>query len=501
MRGAPLLGTLRWMTIVSPSPASRVAVIGGGIAGLSAAHRLLTQAPGAVDVTVLEASDRLGGWVRTERFAGRFVDFGPDSLLVRTPWAAELCRELGIDGELVAPGAGASRLLIDGKLKVLPAGILAGLPGGPLPFVRSGLLGPIGLLRAALDLVLPDWRAPQTDESIGSLVRRRLGGQVLDHVIDPLLGGVHAGRCDDLSLAATAPQIAAAARADRSLLRGLRKTAPPAPPAGSTPRPVFMGPRDGMQRIADTLVSAIGEGGGALRTGQLVTALEHGESGRIRIVVDGAEDLEYDAVVLAVPARAAAALLRPHVPRSAGVLEDVRYASVAQIALAYRPEDLPALPDGTGFLVPRGENTLVTACTFLDQKWPERERAAADPLSTATVIKCSVGRIDDPRFVDLLDDQIVRKVHDDLARILGFPAGATPLDHRVFRAIRGLPQYQPGHLERVNDLEGELISAFPRLTLAGAAYRGTSVPMCIRQGRDAADLVLHRVLRPVAVRA
>lgn len=494
MRGAPVLGTLRWMTTVSQSPASRVAVIGGGIAGLSAAHRLLTAAPPeTVQVTVLEAGGRLGGWVRSESFAGRPVDFGPDSLLVRTPWAAELSRELGIDNELVAPGVGAARLLINGELKVLPSGILAGLPGGPLPFVRAGLLGPVGLLRAALDLVLPSWRTPHGDESIGSLVRRRLGSQVLNRVIDPLLGGVHAGRCDDLSLAATAPQIAAAAKADRSLLRGLRKTAPPAPAPGAGPRPVFMGPRDGMQRMADALVAAIEEAGGELQTGALVTALEHGEGGRIRVVVDGSDANEYDAVVLAVPARAAAALLRPHVPRSAGVLEELQYASVAQVALAYRPEDLPQVPEGTGFLVPRGEDTLLTACTFLDQKWPERPRTAGDPLAGTTVIKCSVGRIDDPRFIDLTDEQIVRKVHDDLTRVLGFPAGATPLDSRVFRAIRGLPQYTPGHLDRVTDLEGELISAFPRLVLAGAAYRGTSVPMCIRQGRAAADLVLHRV--------
>lgn len=494
MQGVPLLGTLRRMTIVSQSPAARVAVIGGGIAGLSAAHRLLSAGSAeATHVTVLEGADRLGGWVRSEAFAGRPVDFGPDSLLVRTPWAAELCLELGIEDELVAPGVGAARLLIGGELKVLPPGILAGLPGGPLPFVRSGLIGPIGLLRAALDLVLPSWRTPAGDESIGSLVRRRLGSPVLDRVIDPLLGGVHAGRCDDLSLAATAPQIAAAAAADRSLLRGLRKSAPPAPAPGTKPRPVFMGPRDGMQRIADALVGAIEAAGGELRTGQVVTALEHGEAGRIRVVADGADPVEYDAVVLAVPARAAAALLRPHVPRSAEMLGDLQYASVAQVALAYRPEDLPQLPEGTGFLVPRGEDTLVTACTFLDQKWPERDRSASDPHAGATVIKCSVGRIDDPRFIDLDDEQIVRKVGEDLARILGIPAGVAPVDQRVFRAVRGLPQYTPGHLDRVTELEGELISAFPRLALAGAAYRGTSVPLCIRQGRDAADLVLHRV--------
>jgi oxygen-dependent protoporphyrinogen oxidase len=488
-------GNVLGVTTVIKAPAPRVAVIGGGISGLAAAHRLLSAAPaGAVEVTVLEASDRFGGWVRTETFAGRPVDFGPDSLLVRAPWAAELCRELGIDDELVSPGSGSARILVGGELKVLPSGILAGLPSGPMPFVRSGLLGPIGLMRAGLDLVLPG-SAPKGDESIGRLVRRRLGRQVLDRVIDPLLGGVHAGRCDDLSLAATAPQIASAARADRSLLRGLRKTAPPAPPVGSKPSPVFMGPRGGMQRIADELVSAVQAAGGVLESGQSVVRLEHGAAGRVRVVLDGQDSVdavEYDAIVLAIPAAPAAKLLRPHAPHTVAALEDLQYASVAQVALAYRPDEVSGLPDGTGFLVPRGEGRLMTAGTFLDQKWPERPRDVSAPQAEAVVIKCSTGRIDDVRFAGLSDEQLVTAIHDELVEILGLPVGATPLASHVYRVSDGLPQYAPGHLDRIAELEGELISAFPRLAVAGAAYRGTSVPHCIRQGREAADTLLRR---------
>lgn len=495
MRAACPLGNVTGVTAVTQAPATRVAVIGGGISGLAAAHRLLSVAPpGAAEVTVLEASDRFGGWVRTQTFAGRPVDFGPDSLLVRAPWAAQLCRELGIEDELVAPGAGNARLLVGGRLKVLPSGILAGLPGGPMPFVRSGLLGPVGLVRAGLDLVLPG-SGPKGDESIGHLVRRRLGRQVLNRVIDPLLGGVHAGRCDDLSLAATAPQIAAAARADRSLLRGLRKTAPPAPPAGSKPAPVFMGPRGGMQRIADALVSAVQDAGAVLESGQRVAALEHAAGGRIRVVLagqDSAEATEYDAVILAVPAAPAAKLLASHAPHSVGALEQLQYASVAQVALAYDPAVVAGVPDGTGFLVPRGEGTLMTACTFLDQKWPERPRDASAPLAGAAVIKCSTGRIDDVRFEGLSDDALVAAIQGELTKILGLPAGATPLASHVHRVSEGLPQYTPGHLDRIAALEGELISAFPRLVVTGAAYRGTSVPHCIRQGREAADALLRR---------
>lgn len=474
-------------------------------------------------VTVFEAADRFGGWIRTEQFAGRPVDFGPDSLLVRTPWAAQLCRELGIEEELVAPGSGGASILSRGRLRTLPTGILAGLPNGPMPFVRSGLLGPLGIARAGLDLILPA-NAPAGDESIGDLIRRRLGAQTLERVIDPLLGGVHAGRCDDLSLAATAPQIAAAAKADRSLLRGLRKTAPPQPEPGTPARPVFMGPRAGMERIVEALVRSL-DGVADLRLGTAVGALEAldrgpaGGAGGVRLHLEsdpghagqagaGAApaastgSLDFDGVIVAVPAGKAAALLRPHAAAASDTLRALRYASVAQTALAYDPAGLSELPAGTGFLVPRPEGTVMTACTFLDQKWPERRSAKpgpARPLGSdhrdAIVIKCSAGRIEDDRIDHLTDDELVDTLHRELARIIpGLPAAARPVAHRVFRVRQGLPQYEPGHPERISAAVAEVASVLPALTLAGAAYRGTSVPMCIRDGRAGADAQLARLM-------
>lgn len=482
-------------------------VVGGGISGLAAAHRLASEsAPGTLRVTLVEAGERLGGWVRTETFAGRPVDFGPDSLLVRMPWASELAAEVGIDDQLVAPGEGGAFLLSRGKLRTLPPGILAGLPGGPGPFVRSGLLGPLGLLRAGLDLVLPA-NAPKGDESIGHLVRRRLGKQALERVIDPLLGGVHAGRCDDLSLQATAPQIAAAARADRSLLRGLRKTAPPPPPEGAAPKPVFMAPRGGMQQFSDAIVAALGNTAGAqvhVRTNARVTAIEPSTDApagadALRVHLTDGESLEADGVILAVPAAAAANLLEPYAPTAANLLRELRYASVAHTALAYDPSSIATpLPAGTGFLVPRTEHTLMTACTFLDRKWPERRAVGAeaaagaqDELASAVVIKCSAGRIDDPRIDDLTDAQLVATLHGELSRILGLRG--EPLASRVVRVAHGLPQYEPGHPERIEVVMGEARRALPGLSLAGAAYRGASVPLCIRDGRAAADAQLARL--------
>lgn len=477
------------------SPRPHLVILGGGITGLAAAHRLATAAPdGAVQITLLEAGDRLGGWVRTETFAGRPVDFGPDSLLVRMPWAAELAREVGLAEHLVAPGEGGAFLLSRGRLRALPAGILAGLPGGPMPFVRSGLLGPLGLLRAAGDLVLPA-NTPEGDESIGNLVRRRLGRQVLERVIDPLLGGVHAGRCDDLSLQATAPQIAAAARADRSLLRGLRATAPPPPEPGTAPRPVFQSPRAGMRALVDATVAAFGDAVDVRLGARAVQLTDLGDA--VRVVLDGGEELLADGVIVSLPAQPTAELIGAAAPQMASSLRALQYASVAHVAMAFASDQLPELPAGTGFLVPRPERRLMTACTFLDRKWPQRRTVGAehghgdDPLASATVIKCSVGRIDDARFRDLTDVEIVDLLREELRDILGITAPV--LDSRIVRVDGGLPQYSPGHLQRIATATAEIDEALPAVRLVGAAYRGASLPLCIRDGRQGADAQLARL--------
>lgn len=477
------------------APRPHLVILGGGITGLAAAHRLASTTPaGGVEITLVEGSGHLGGWVRTETFAGRPVDFGPDSLLVRMPWAADLAREVGLADHLVAPGEGGAFLLSRGRLRPLPAGILAGLPGGPMPFVRSGLLGPVGLLRAAGDLVLPA-NAPEGDESIGHLVRRRLGRQVLERVIDPLLGGVHAGRCDDLSLQATAPQIAAAARADRSLLRGLRATAPPPPAPGEAPRPVFQSPRAGMRALVDATVAACGDAVQVRLGARAVQLADAGDS--VRVVLDGGEELVADGLIVALPAPATAELIAAAAPQAAETLRALQYASVAHVAMAFAAEELPELPAGTGFLVPRPERRLMTACTFLDRKWPERRAVGAehghgdDPLASATVIKCSVGRIDDARFRDLTDVEIVDLLREELSEILGITAPV--LASRVVRVDGGLPQYAPGHPERIRAAVEQAATALPLVTLAGAAYRGASLPLCIRDGRTAADAQLARL--------
>jgi oxygen-dependent protoporphyrinogen oxidase len=287
-----------------------------------------------------------------------------------------------------------------------------------------------------------------------------------------------------------------------------------------------------MQRIVDELVHVL-SGVADLRTDAVVTSIEPCQRQRrgtvggvplgvdgVRLVVDGeAEPYEFDGVIVATAAGVTARLVRPHAPRAADALASLKYASVAQTALAYDPADLPPLPTGTGFLVPRPEGTVMTACTLLDQKWPQRRQALGDDpysepviagsagagmvedgvdgddLRHAVVIKCSAGRIDDHRIDDLDDHDLVAALHHELSEIIG-PIKAPPIAHRVFRATSGLPQYAPGHLDRVDDVVREVAAAAPAVSLTGAAYRGTSVPICIREGRAAADAQLARLLPP-----
>jgi oxygen-dependent protoporphyrinogen oxidase len=321
------------------------------------------------------------------------------------------------------------------------------------------------------------------------------------------------------------------------LLRGLRKTSVAASATGSAgangaPAAVFMGPRGGMQRIVDELVNVL-SGVADLRTDAVVSALEpcrrqpRGSVDGVPLPVDGvrvtlageSESYEFDGVIVATSAGVTAGLVQPHAPRAAETLRALKYASVAQTALAYDPADLPPLPDATGFLVPRPEGTVMTACTLLDQKWPERRAALGDDersepivsgsagagfaedgvdgedLRHAVVIKCSAGRIDDHRIDDLDDHDLVATLHHELSEIIG-PIKASPIARRVFRATGGLPQYEPGHLDRIDAVVADVAAAAPAVSLTGAAYRGTSVPICIREGRAAADAQLARLLPP-----
>lgn len=465
----------------------RLAIIGGGITGLAAAYflRPCTWDGPSPEVVLLEGSDRLGGKVRTEPFDGIALDAGPDGFLAQKPWAASLCAELGLDDELV-PSAPLSALLwLGGRLRPLPAGLALGVPARLGTVARSGILSPAGLARAAADLVIPA-RGDAGDESLGALVRRRLGAEVLDRLVDPLVGGVYAGRADGLSARSVAPALVEAERRARSLLLGLRGSAV----TGSAPRPAFQTLRGGLGRLVAALAAALD--GVTVRTRAPVLDIAAAPEGRYRLATpDGTE--EFDAVLVALPAFAAATALRSLCAPAASVLQEITYASVAVVALRYPRDAVPTLPSASGFLVPPREGRLVTACTWSSRKW--RHQA---PPDGSLIVRCSVGRAGDTRALELDDREVVTRVDGEIRQALGLGAG--PVASRVTRWPQAIPQYAVGHAERLAQIARHLLP-FDGLVLAGAAYRGLGLPDCVRQAQEAAEAVRASLERPGIVRA
>ena len=448
-----------------------VAVVGGGISGLIAADALLRA--GGVCVTLLEAEERLGGKIRTERIANQAVDVGAESLFARAPAAVELCRELGLQDELVGVRETATSLWTRGRLREFPPGILSGLPKGVRPVMRSGVLSPASMARAALDLVLPASRT-DGDRAVGELVRHRLGRAALDRLVDPLLGTIYAADCEQLSLRATAPQLDALAREYRSLIRGLRAAKPPAPQAG----PMFVTLPGGLEQLVARLRERLSEAD--IRFDSPVGLIEHERDGHYRLEVPGVESLLADGVVIAAPADQASRMLRAISPAAAADLHAVRYVPAVVVVLRY-PAGAASRQQGAGFLVPRDERRLLGACTWLSAKWPHF--AATGELW----MRCSVARASAASALGMDDETLVARLTDELSDAMGLEG--TPLSSHVTRWERALPLYEPGHLDRVARVEEEL-ERLPGVALAGAAYGGIGVPHCIASGRTAAEQML-----------
>jgi protoporphyrinogen/coproporphyrinogen III oxidase len=447
---------------------SHVVVIGGGITGLTAAYRL-RQGDDAANVTLIEASDRLGGKILGTPFAGLpNVEAGPDMFLARVPWALELCGELGID-DLVSPATGSAYVWWHGALHAIPAGLVLGTPTDLPALARTRLLSVGGKARAALE---PFMARRDTDDNLGALVRSRFGDEVLERLVDPLVGGINAGDADRLSLAASAPQIGEAAARSRSLLLGLRKSRPK-PGAG----PAFFTPATGL----GTLVEALAERlvGVDVRLGTPAVAISRDGAG-YRV-----GDVAADAVVVAVPAFAAAPLLAQLAPSATAIAAGIPYAGVVMVTLAV-PESAVGRPlDAAGHLVPKPVQRHVTAVSWASSKWAHWR------VPGQHLLRASLGRFGDEHALALDDDAVVAAALADLRDQLGLRG--EPTEVRVTRWPRSFPQVLPGHLERISELERALPAG---VVVAGAAYRGIGIPACIRQGGEAAAAVrTHLSLR------
>lgn len=446
-----------------------VAVVGGGVTGLVAAREL--DRAGA-DVVLFEAAPDAGGKIATKTLENVAVEAGPDSFLVRDPWPLELCRSIGLGNDLIKPAVFGGLVWSRGRLHPLPRGLVLGIPTLPVKMARGGLLSVRGALRGAGDL-FNSHPLRGKDVSIGALVRHRLGDEVLERIVDPLLAGTRAGDADEMSLAAAAPELDTIARRHRSLVLGLRAWKPERPQT-----PVFMAPVGGMTRLVQALKTELLHAD--VRLGSPVESVER-DGTRFRVVA-GAGEVTADAVVLAAPAHVTAKQVARLDAGAAGAIASIPYASVAVVALAY-PATAGAPPrNGSGMLVPRAEARTVAACTWYSTKWP------ASALPDGFLLRAVVGRSGRHPALDLGDDELVARVHEDLARMLGLKE--PPRSHLVTRWDDALPQYTVGHLDRVTGAELALAQKGPAF-LAGAGYRGSGIPDCIRQAKDAAAAAVN----------
>ena len=459
-----------------------VVIVGGGITGLTAAYRF-TQAGSAV--TVVEPH-KLGGKIQTSMFAGRAVDESADNFLLRVPHALALCHDLDLDGELVSPAARAAEVFLDGERHRLPEGHLLGVPTDLDALERTGILSPEGLARVAEDLERPadpaDPAVAGADVAIGPYLRRRMGDEVVDHLIDPLLGGINAGDTATLSLAAVVPQLDAAARSgDPSLIRSCRaqRAAATAPPDA----PIFATPLGGMARLIDGLLGLLPAAD--LRVGRSVVGLEltgadaGGAPTGVRVGLDDGTVLDADAVVVACPAHVAGPLLAQVSPEAGTTVGALVHTSASMVALAFEPGVLGTTdPGSSGCLIPRDQGTFLSAISFASNKWAQLR----DPDRDDAILRVSAGRLGDDRHLDLDDHDLVERMLVDVDRVVGL-SGA-PSEVRISRWFDSFPQYEPGHLTRVDAVDAALAPLPVRF--AGMGQRGVGIPACIDSAQRAA---------------
>ncbi|GGT10727.1 protoporphyrinogen oxidase [Streptomyces chromofuscus] len=453
--------------------AGQVVVVGAGIAGLAAAHRLLGR---GARVTVLEASDRVGGKLLPGEIAGVRVDLGAESMLARRPEAVALAREVGLEDRLQPPATATASLWTRGALRPMPKGHVMGVPG--TADALSGVLSAEGLARIERDAELPRTEVGD-DVAVGEFVAARLGREVVDRLVEPLLGGVYAGDAYRISMRSAVPQLFDAARAHVSLTEAVREIQARAAAAPQT-GPVFMGIEGGVGSLPLAVAESVRARGGEIVTGTRVTGLRREGRTGWRVVA-GDRVLHADAVIVAVPAPAAAELLRAQAPAAATELAAVEYASMALVTLAYRRSEA-RLPEGSGFLVPPVDGRTVKASTFASQKWGWI--AAEDP--DLLVLRTSVGRYGETEILHRDDAGLVAVSRHDLEAATGLDA--TPVATRVTRWDAGLPQYPVGHHARVARIR-EHVGKLPGLAVCGAVYDGVGIPACVASAYAAVDQI------------
>lgn len=450
----------------------KVVVVGGGIAGLAAAYYAKKS---GMDVTLIERDSRLGGKIITDTPQGFVIEGGPDSFITQKPAALQLCRELGIEDELIGTNDERRTIYIlrHGKLMKMPDGLMLVVPTKFLPFAKSGLISWWGKLRMAQDLFIKP-RTDDGDESLASFMRRRLGQEALDVLGEPMMAGIHVSDAETLSLKASFPRFLEIERKYGSLTRGMiaaRKNQPAAK------LPMFMTMKHGLQALVNTLENKLAAN---TLVGNGAKSIEKLGSEWV-VTLDNGRKLFADAVVMATPASISSTLLQAAVPELAHLLGSIRYVSTATISLGYREADFEHPLNGFGFVIPKSEPTRLLACTWTSTKFDHRAP------ENHVLLRVFVGGHRHPELVALQDDELIQIVREELQTIMKI--SAVPQVTRVFRWPSANPQYDVGHLDKVAAMENLCPTG---LYLTGSAYRGVGIPDCIQQGQQTAEKLVQQ---------
>lgn len=467
----------------------KIVIAGGGITGLSAAFYMQQQIRNQnlpIDVILVEATNRLGGKIQTVRRNGYIIERGPDSFLIRKKSMDRLAKELGIADQLVKNATGQSYVLLNDELHPIPGGSIMGVPTEIAPFLKSNLFSLTGKLRAAGDLFLPRSDI-KGDQSLGAFFRRRFGNEVVNNLIEPLLSGVYAGDIDHMSMESTFPQFVSVEEKHRSLILGMKKTQPkpeqlPNKGHAAKKEGAFHTFRNGLETIVEALEEQLPEVN--FVKGVRIEKIEK-EEGRTFVTLNEGSVFEADAVVLTTGHAVARQLFEPH-----GILQEletIKTSSVATITLAFPESAVVQDKEGTGFLVSRSGDYSITACTWVNRKWP------TTTPDGKVLLRAFVGRIGEEAIVDLPDDEIEQIVLSDLRKI--FEINDDPEFSIITRWKDDRPQYRVGHKKLIADAKEQLRIAFPNVELAGASYEGVGLPDCIDQGKAAADRVIQRLTK------
>ena len=454
----------------------RVAIIGGGISGLAAAFALeeRRQAGESVSYVLYEAGPRFGGVLVTEPADDFLVEAGPDSFLTEKPWAADLCRRIGLGDQLIGSNDAGRKtyILVKGKLVPMPDGLMFMVPTRIAPALVSPLFSPATKFR-----MVREWRFSKRqgigDESVAALVERHYGTEMVERVADPMLSGVYGGAASQLSVRAVLPRFADMEAKYGSLARGILAAGKKLKQSEAGPSSIFTSLHNGMQQLPEAIVAKLKASD--LHSSSPVQAVQRQDRGWV--VSAGYATDQFDAVIIATPAPAAALLLEISSAELASVLRTIPYSSSLTVALGFGKDVRESLPPGFGFLVPRTEGKRMLATTFVHNKFQHR---APDDQA---LLRCFLGGSRDELALQLPDEEVLNIVRDELRQILGLTA--EPLFTRIYRWKSAMAQYTVGHLDRIERID-RLRKELPGLALAGNAYRGIGVPDCVRSGEEAA---------------